>query len=181
MSDSLSPHGLYRPWNSLGQNTGVCSLSLHQGMFPTQGLNPGFPHCRQILYQMSLKGSPRTQGWVAYPFSSRSSQPRNATGVSCTAGGFFTNWALRQLQESDKESSTVTAAKLLLLSCCCLVMSVVPDSGRPHRRQPTRLRSLGFSSQQYWSGLPFSSPVNESEKWKWSRSVESDSSRPHGL
>ena len=79
MSDSLSPHGLYRPWNSLGQNTGVCSLSLHQGMFPTQGLNPGFPHCRQILYQMSLKGSPRTQGWVAYPFSSRSSQPRNRT------------------------------------------------------------------------------------------------------
>ena len=84
MSDSLSPHGLYRPWNSLGQNTGVCSLSLHQGMFPTQGLNPGFPHCRQILYQMSLKGSPRIQGWVAYPFSSRSSQPRNQPRVSCS-------------------------------------------------------------------------------------------------
>ena len=43
------------------------------------------------------------------------------------------------------------------------------------------LRSLGFSRQEYWSGLPFPSPMHESEKWKWSRSVVSDSSRPHGL
>ena len=41
--------------------------------------------------------------------------------------------------------------------------------------------SLGFSRQEHWSGLPFPSPVHESEKWKWSRSVMSDSSRPHGL
>ena len=41
--------------------------------------------------------------------------------------------------------------------------------------------SLGFSRQQYWSGLPFPSPVHESEKWKWSRSVVSYSSWPHGL
>ena len=41
--------------------------------------------------------------------------------------------------------------------------------------------SLGFSRQEHWSGLPFPSPVHESEKWKWSRSVTSDSSRPHGL
>ena len=41
--------------------------------------------------------------------------------------------------------------------------------------------SMGFSGQEYWSGLPFPCPVHESEKWKWSRSVMSDSSRPHGL
>ena len=41
--------------------------------------------------------------------------------------------------------------------------------------------SLGFSRQEHWSGLPFSSPMHESEKWRWSRSVVSDSSRPHGL
>ena len=46
------------PWNSPGQNTGVGSLSLLQGIFPTQGLNPGLLHCRQILYQLSYKGSP---------------------------------------------------------------------------------------------------------------------------
>ena len=50
VSDSLQPHGLYSPWNSPGQNTGVGSLSLLQGIFPTQGSNPGLPHCMQILY-----------------------------------------------------------------------------------------------------------------------------------
>ena len=54
----LPPHGLYSPWNSPGQNTGVGSFSLFQGIFPTQGSNPGLPHRRQILYQLSHKGSP---------------------------------------------------------------------------------------------------------------------------
>ena len=58
--DSLQPHGLYSPWNSPDQNTEVGSLSLLQGIFPTQGLNPGVPYCRQILYQLSHKGSPLT-------------------------------------------------------------------------------------------------------------------------
>ena len=70
MSDSLQPQGLYSPWNSPGQNAGVGSLSLHQGIFPAQGLNPGLPHCRWILYQLSHKGSPRILEWVAYCFSS---------------------------------------------------------------------------------------------------------------
>ena len=80
VSDSLQPHGLYSPWNSPGQNTGVGSLSLLQGIFPTQGLNPGLPHYRKILYQLSHQGSPKILGWVAYPFSRRSSQPKNQTG-----------------------------------------------------------------------------------------------------
>ena len=62
MSDSLQPHGLHSPRNSLGQNTGVGSLSLLQGIFPTQGSNPGLPHCRQILYQLSHQGIPRIVG-----------------------------------------------------------------------------------------------------------------------
>ena len=80
MSDSLWLYGLYSPWNSPGQNTGVGSLSLHEGIFPTQGLNPGLLHCRQILYQLSHQGSPRVLEWIAYPFSSGSSPPRNWTG-----------------------------------------------------------------------------------------------------
>ena len=127
--------GLYSPWNSPGQNTGVSSLSLLQGIFPTQGLNPGLPHqvdslpaesqgkpkntgvgslsllqqifltqesnqgllhCRWILYQLSCQGSPRIPEWVAYPFSSKSSWPRNRTQVSWIAGEFFTNWAIRE-------------------------------------------------------------------------------------
>ena len=79
------------PWNSPGQNIGVGSPSLLQGIFPTQGSNPGLLHCRQIVYQLSHKGSSRILEWVAYPFSSGSSRPRNWTGVSCIAGEFFTN------------------------------------------------------------------------------------------
>ena len=96
LSDSLQPQGLYSPWNSPGQNTGMGSLSLLQGILPTQGLNPGLLHCRQILYQLSQQGSPRILEWVVHPFSSGSSQPKNQTGVSCTAGEFFTNWATRK-------------------------------------------------------------------------------------
>ena len=84
------------PWNSPGQDTRVGSCSLLQGIFPTQGSNPGLPHCRWILHQLRHKGSPRILEWVAYPFSSRSSRSRNHTRVSCIAGGFFTNWAIRE-------------------------------------------------------------------------------------
>ena len=71
------------PWSSPGQNPGVHSLSLLQGQIPTQGSNPGLPHGRWILYQLSHQGSARILEWVAYPISSRSSGPRNRTGVSC--------------------------------------------------------------------------------------------------
>ena len=93
VSDSLRPHGLYNPWTFPDKNIGVGSLSLLQGIFPTQGSNPGLAHCWWILYQLSHKGSPRILEWVAYPFSSRSSPPRNRTTVSCIVGGVFTNWA----------------------------------------------------------------------------------------
>ena len=91
MSDSLQPHELYSSWNCPDQYTGVGSLSLLQGIFPTQGLNRGLLHCRQILFQLGHKGSPRILEWVAYPFSSRSSQPRNL--LHCRR---FTNWAIRE-------------------------------------------------------------------------------------
>ena len=94
------------PWNSPGQNTGVGSLSFLQGNFPTQGLNPGLPHCRQILYQLSHQGSPRILQWVAYPFSKGSSQPRNGTGISCIAGRFFTNWDIRESLSTGEDFIT---------------------------------------------------------------------------
>ena len=96
-----------------GHNTGVGSLSLLQGIFPTQGSNPGLPHCRWILYQLSHQGTPRTLEWVAYPFSGRSSWPRNWTGVSSIAGRFFTNWAIW--------------LKRMKWSCCLLLKSRAPN------------------------------------------------------
>ena len=59
VSDSLRFHGLYSQWNSPGQNTGMGSHFLLQGIFPTQGSNPGLPHCRRILYQPSHQRSLR--------------------------------------------------------------------------------------------------------------------------
>ena len=87
---------LCNPMDSPGENTGVGSLSLLQGIFPTQGLNTGLPHCRWMFYQLSHKGSPRILEWVAYPFSSVSSRSRDQTGVSCIADRFFTNRAIRE-------------------------------------------------------------------------------------
>ena len=53
----------YSPWNSPGQNTGVGSLFLLQGIFPTQGSNPDLLQCRQIIYQLSHKGSSYINIW----------------------------------------------------------------------------------------------------------------------
>ena len=107
---TLCDSGLYSPYNCPGQNTRVGSLSLLQGIFPTQGLNPGLLHCRWILYQLShgeaqhvhvcmlnhfsrvplcarqtpLPGTllARILEWVATPFSRGSSQPRHQTCLS---------------------------------------------------------------------------------------------------
>ena len=92
----VTPWTIYSPWNSPGQNNGVGSLSLLQGIFTTQGSNPGLPYCREILYQLSHQGSPRILEWVAYPFFRGSFQLRNQTRDSCIAGIFFTNWATRE-------------------------------------------------------------------------------------
>ena len=62
-------------------------------------------HYRQILYLLSHQGNPRILEWAAYSFSSRSSWPRNWTRVSCIAGGFFTNWAMRDAPKAPKSGS----------------------------------------------------------------------------
>ena len=62
VSNSMQLHGLQAtrllcPWNSPGKNSGMGSHSLFQGIFPTQGSNPGLLHCRQILYRLSRQES----------------------------------------------------------------------------------------------------------------------------
>ena len=74
VSDSLQPHGLSSarlicPWNSPGQNTGVGSHSLLEGIFLSQGSNPGLLHFRPILHHLNHQGSPGILKWEAYPFS----------------------------------------------------------------------------------------------------------------
>ena len=65
VSNSLGPGGLYSPWNSPGQNTGVDSLSLLQGIFQTQESNPGLPHCGQIFLPYEPPGKPMNTGYTS--------------------------------------------------------------------------------------------------------------------
>ena len=91
VSSSLQPHELYNPWNSPGQNTGAGSCSLVQGIFPTQGSNPGLQHCRQILYQLSQQGSPAGSflphvsgwAWVAGPSVPPASAKPGFLSITC--------------------------------------------------------------------------------------------------
>jgi len=78
-----SPPGSSVHEDSPGKNTGVGGHAVLQGIFPTQGSNPGLPHCRRILYHLSHQGSPRILEWVAYTFSRGSSQPRDQAHISC--------------------------------------------------------------------------------------------------
>ena len=78
---------------------------------------------------------------------------------------------------ANKQTPSPKPLLLLLLSHFSRVRLCVTPEMAAHQAPP----SLGFSRQGHWSGLPFPSPVHESEKWKWSSSVVSDCSRPHGL
>ena len=98
------------------------SLSLLQGIFPPQGLNPALPQCRQIFYQVSHKGRPRMLEWVAYPFSSRSSQPRNQTRVSCIHCIFINNL---KLPGALVKVSIYHASIIILWHVGCIFIKVI--------------------------------------------------------
>ena len=104
--------------------------------------------------------------WVAFPFSRESSQPRDRTQISHIAGGFFTIWATREAQY--KGLATAAAAKSLQ-SCPTLYDPI--DSSPPGSAVPGILQARTLE----WVAISFSNA------WKWSYSVMSDSSRPHGL
>ena len=129
------------------------------GIFPTQGLNPGLPHCRWILYQLSHKGSPRILEWVAYPFSRQSSQPRDQTRVSCITRGFFTNWAIREAPKAARPSQKHLEAvghgsepdKHLLASLATLQMLPVFQNWALLTFHLWAFPVCGFDASHWWS------------------------------
>jgi len=148
VSNSLRPHVLYSSWNSPGQNTGVGSLSLLQGIFPTHGSNPDLPHCRQILYQLSHRGSPRILEWVVYAFSSRSSRPKNRTRVSRIADRFFTKWAMH--------TNAPQTIRLWFGHHCSDSMLVHAGLWTPCSTDPTQWITAGQSNAPAWHRLEHS-------------------------
>ena len=126
--------------------------ALLQKIFPTQGSNPGLPHCRWILYHLSHQGSPRILERVAYPFSRGSSWLRNSARVSVR---FFTSWATR---EAHLMCYPLPKLKVLVDQSCLTLCNPMYCS------LPAPL-SMGFSRQEYWSGLPCPPPGGSSRPW----------------
>ena len=137
MSDSLRPHGLQPtrllcPWDFPGSSTGVDCHFLLQGIFLTQGLNPGLPYCRHTLYRLSHQGSHNTVSilhtWT-YMFLSKYDY---ASFVTCTPGP----WA----HASE-----------------CVCTQLYPTLCNP-RRCSSSGSSVHGSFQEDWSGLSFPPP-----------------------
>ena len=91
-----SPPGSSVHGDFSGKSTETGCHALLQGIFLTQRSDPGLLHCKWIVYCLSHQGSPRILEWVAHPFSRGTSRPRNWTGVSCIAGGFFASLATQE-------------------------------------------------------------------------------------
>ena len=171
MSNSLQPHELYRPWNSPDQNTGVSCCSLLQGIFPTQGSNPGLPHCRQILYQLSHKGSPficyhsvvhqallsmefsRQEYWSGSISSVAQSHQTLCDPMDCSTPGFPIHHQLDQLMSIE----LVMPSNHLILCCPLLLLTSVFPSVRVFSNESV----LHIRWPKYWSFSFSISPSNE--------------------
>ena len=172
MSDSVRPRRqpptrLPRPWDSPGNNTGVGCHFLLQCM-KVKSESEVAQSCLTLSDPMdySLPGSSvhgifqaRVLEWGATAFSGAKS--------------------LQSINSNTWESHIlyIYMLLLLLLSRFSRVRLCVTPYTAAHQAP----LSMGFSRQEHWSGLPFPSPMHESEKWKWSHWVASNSQRPHGL
>ena len=114
VSDSLRPHGLYSPWNSPGQNTGVGRLSLLQGIFPIQGLNPGLLHCRWILYQLSHLGSPWLYKDIKMHFSLWDAVKKLEKQTQLLPKGILYFWISRTNKYSPRQQKVVHSCHFLI-------------------------------------------------------------------
>ena len=145
----------------------VCVFS-HVRLFVTHRLNPPGSSVHDICQAGILER-------VDISCSRGSSRPRDGTCMSCVSciGSrilyLCATWEIIVLLKFLKYAA---AAKSLQ---SCLTLCDPIDGSPPGSPIP------GFSRQEHWSGLPFPSPMHESEKWKWSCSVMSDSLWPHGL
>ena len=87
----------------------------------------------------------------------------------------------KNMNFGDSRSELLTGWKNVSVVFAAMSLQSCPTLCDPTDSSPPGSPVPGFSRQNHWSGLPFPSPMHESEKWKWSRAVMSDSSRPHGL
>ena len=116
--------------DSPGKNAGVGCHALLQGVFPIQGLNPRLLHCRRILYYLSHQGSPSTVYRCVVQRRRLMAQKLKHT---------------QQLLRNTKKMKVKSLSRVRLFATPRIVAHQAPPS-------------MGFSSQEYWTGLPFPSP-----------------------
>ena len=140
-------------WDSPGKNTGGSSHSLLQGIFPTQGLSLGFLHCSQILYPLSHQGSPYTAAAAA----AKSLQscltlcdPTDSSPPGSPVSGIL---QARTLEWVAISFSNAWNWKVKVKSLSHVWLLVTPWTAA-YQAPP----SMGFSRQEYWSGVPLPSP-----------------------
>ena len=180
---------LLRPWDFQGKSTGVGCHFLLQGIFPTQGSNPGLSHCRQTLYHLSHQGSP---GWLV---RSGEEGPQRRDGCTLHVGGMWIVWLRRQILKGDCSVSHSTcfsrdsalsfwevdyyvllkvcgslwlswSVKVLVTQSCltlCDPMDSSPPGSSVHRILQARI--------QKWVAIPFSRGSSQPRDWTWVYSI----------
>ena len=172
------------------QNTGVCSLSLSQGIYPTKRWKSGLPHCRRILYQLIHKVSPSILEWVDHPLPRESSPPRNwtqspalqadplpteiiALAAAATAKSLQSCSTLCDpidgsptgspipgiLQARTLEWVAISFSNAWKWKVKVKSLSGVRLLATPWTAAYQAPPSMGFSRQEYWSGVPLPSPI----------------------
>ena len=139
--------------------TGVC-------IYIYMYIYPGLPHCRWIFYQLSHKGSPRILEWVAYPFFSGSSWPRNQTRVSCIAGWFYTNWVMR---EAHNDYVCVCVCVCVCKLWCWRRLLKVPWTARRSNQSILNRSVLGVHWKDWcwsWNSNTLATSCEELTHWK---------------
>ena len=154
--------GLYSPWDSPGQNSGVGSLSLLQGIFPIQDraqvshIAGGFFiswATREADYRVHGILQARVLEQIVFPFSRGSSQARDQTQVSHTAGGFFISWAIREAQLITKEKGIVILLVMRVINgttalesfgCFFFLIQIPGPHSRDHESQVWRESRILF-------------------------------------
>ena len=166
MSDCLQPHGLYSPWNFPNQNTGEGSLSLLQGIFPIQGSNPRCPTLQVDSLPAESQGKSKNTGvgslsllqWI-FPTQEFYQGLLHCRQILYQLSSQGSPWTINVMMSWWTLKPHICSYKTILC-VCVLVTQLCPTLVTQWTVAHQSSLSMGFSRQEYWSGLLFPSPDN---------------------